>query len=130
MGEKLARKILALAPSHDIDIVMPIPETSRTSALQCANILQVFCLIACLFVCSFVRSFVLFSVFQHVFVVRINLDLLVLLDTQNLVYLVQPTVMPTISYPPFNLWTYKLFFFTAMVVLQQRTYREGFIKVC
>ena len=40
MGEKLARKILSLQPSLDIDIVIPIPETSRTSALTCATILQ------------------------------------------------------------------------------------------
>mmetsp|Transcript_4442 Transcript_4442/g.7272 ORF Transcript_4442/g.7272 Transcript_4442/m.7272 type:complete len:655 (+) Transcript_4442:211-2175(+) len=39
MGEKLAKKILMLHPEHDIDIVMPIPETSRTSALQCAHVL-------------------------------------------------------------------------------------------
>jgi amidophosphoribosyltransferase len=36
MGEKLAKKILTLYPEHDIDVVMPIPETSRTSALACA----------------------------------------------------------------------------------------------
>ena len=40
MGDKLAQKILRLHPDHDIDIVMPIPETSRTSALQCAHILN------------------------------------------------------------------------------------------
>ena len=40
MGEKLARKILSLQPALDIDIVIPIPETSRTSALTCATILQ------------------------------------------------------------------------------------------
>jgi amidophosphoribosyltransferase len=40
MGEKLAQKILKLNPNHDIDIVMPIPETSRTSALQCAHVLN------------------------------------------------------------------------------------------
>ena len=40
MGDKLAQKILRLHPDHDIDIVMPIPETSRTSALQCAYILN------------------------------------------------------------------------------------------
>lgn len=36
MGEKLAEKILRLYPNHDIDVVVPIPDTSRTSALQAA----------------------------------------------------------------------------------------------
>lgn len=40
MGAKLAQKILAQWPGHDIDIVMPIPETSRTSALRCAAVLK------------------------------------------------------------------------------------------
>ncbi len=34
MGERLARKILREWPQHDIDVVIPIPDTSRTSALQ------------------------------------------------------------------------------------------------
>ena len=34
MGEYLARKILRDFPNHDIDVVIPIPDTSRTSALQ------------------------------------------------------------------------------------------------
>ncbi len=33
MGEALARKILRLKPKHDIDVVIPIPDTGRTSAL-------------------------------------------------------------------------------------------------
>lgn len=37
MGEKLAVKILRERPEHDIDVVIPIPDTSRTSALQLAN---------------------------------------------------------------------------------------------
>jgi amidophosphoribosyltransferase len=37
MGEKLARKILQVYPDHDIDVVIPIPDTSRTSAMQLAN---------------------------------------------------------------------------------------------
>ncbi|HLF97997.1 MAG TPA: amidophosphoribosyltransferase, partial [Methylococcaceae bacterium] len=41
MGEKLARKILREKPDHDIDVVIPIPDTSRTSALQLANTLGV-----------------------------------------------------------------------------------------
>jgi amidophosphoribosyltransferase len=34
MGEALANKILRVFPDHDIDVVIPIPDTSRTSALQ------------------------------------------------------------------------------------------------
>ncbi len=34
MGEFLAKKIQRLYPQHDIDVVLPIPDTSRTSALQ------------------------------------------------------------------------------------------------
>ena len=41
MGEKLGRSILREWPDHDIDTVVPIPDTSRTSALQLANILGV-----------------------------------------------------------------------------------------
>lgn len=37
MGEKLAEKILREWPDHDIDVVMPIPDTSRTSALELAS---------------------------------------------------------------------------------------------
>lgn len=37
MGEKLADKIKKLRPDHDIDVVIPIPDTSRTSALELAN---------------------------------------------------------------------------------------------
>ena len=41
MGEKLAAKIQREWPDHDIDVVIPIPDTSRTSALQLANSLGV-----------------------------------------------------------------------------------------
>jgi amidophosphoribosyltransferase len=41
MGESLADRILALRPDHDIDVVIPVPDTSRTSALQLANRLSV-----------------------------------------------------------------------------------------
>jgi len=41
MGEKLAEKILRQRPQHDIDVVIPIPDTSRTSALQLALALGV-----------------------------------------------------------------------------------------
>ncbi|MDJ0699754.1 MAG: amidophosphoribosyltransferase [Woeseiaceae bacterium] len=36
MGEELAGKIVRDFPEHDIDVVIPIPDTSRTSALQVA----------------------------------------------------------------------------------------------
>ncbi|MFV5490972.1 amidophosphoribosyltransferase [Acinetobacter sp. ASP199] len=42
MGEKLAHKILReWSDEHDIDVVIPIPDTSRTSALELANTLGV-----------------------------------------------------------------------------------------
>lgn len=42
MGEKLANKILReWSEDHGIDVVIPIPDTSRTSALELANILGV-----------------------------------------------------------------------------------------
>lgn len=41
MGEKLAENILRKYPDHDIDVVIPIPDTSRTSALQAAYRLDV-----------------------------------------------------------------------------------------
>jgi amidophosphoribosyltransferase len=37
MGDRLAEKILRERPEHDIDVVIPIPDTSRTSALQLAQ---------------------------------------------------------------------------------------------
>ena len=40
MGERLAAKILRERPQHDIDVVIPVPDTSRTSALQMAQILD------------------------------------------------------------------------------------------
>jgi amidophosphoribosyltransferase len=36
MGETLADKILRVRPDHDIDVVIPIPDTSRTAAMQVA----------------------------------------------------------------------------------------------
>ena len=41
MGERLAKKILKLKPDHDIDAVIPIPDTSRTAAIPLANMLGV-----------------------------------------------------------------------------------------
>ena len=37
MGEKLAEKIKSKWPEEIIDVVMPVPDTSRTAALQLAN---------------------------------------------------------------------------------------------
>ena len=41
MGDKIAQKIKRDYPDHDIDIVMPIPDTSRSSAVQLAEVLGV-----------------------------------------------------------------------------------------
>ena len=41
MGVKLGEKILRLRPDHDIDVVIPIPDTSRDAALEMANVLGV-----------------------------------------------------------------------------------------
>jgi len=41
MGERLAEKIKRERPEHDIDVVIPIPDTSRTSAVQVAQLLGV-----------------------------------------------------------------------------------------
>jgi amidophosphoribosyltransferase len=41
MGELLAKKILREFPNHDINVVIPIPDTSRTAALPLAETLGV-----------------------------------------------------------------------------------------
>ncbi|MCD9031375.1 amidophosphoribosyltransferase [Luteimonas sp. Y-2-2-4F] len=41
MGVTLGEKILRERPDHDIDVVIPIPDTSRDSALEIANVLDV-----------------------------------------------------------------------------------------
>ncbi len=41
MGQKLGEKILRVRPDHDIDVVIPIPDTSRDAALEIANVLGV-----------------------------------------------------------------------------------------
>jgi len=41
MGVKLGEKILRERPGHDIDVVIPIPDTSRDAALEIANTLGV-----------------------------------------------------------------------------------------
>ncbi len=41
MGERLAQKIQRTWPDHDIDVIIPVPDTSRTSALEMAHALGV-----------------------------------------------------------------------------------------
>ncbi len=41
MGERLAQKIQRLRPDHDIEAVIPIPDTARTAALALAQMLDV-----------------------------------------------------------------------------------------
>ena len=41
MGKKLANKITKLNPDHDIDVVIPIPDSSTTAALQVATELNI-----------------------------------------------------------------------------------------
>jgi len=41
MGVKLAEKVMRERPDHDIDVIIPIPDTSRTSALEMAKALGV-----------------------------------------------------------------------------------------
>jgi amidophosphoribosyltransferase len=41
MGDLLAEKIRRIWPDHDIDVVIPIPDTSRTAAVQVAQLLGV-----------------------------------------------------------------------------------------
>ncbi len=41
MGQKLGEKILRLRPDHDIDTVIPIPDSSRDAALEVANVLGI-----------------------------------------------------------------------------------------
>ncbi len=41
MGEALAEKILRQWPDHDIDVVIPVPDTSRTACLPLAHMLGV-----------------------------------------------------------------------------------------
>src|SRR5690606_28432245 len=41
MGQKLGEKILRLRPDHDVDTIIPIPDTSRDAALEISNVLGV-----------------------------------------------------------------------------------------
>ena len=40
MGERLGNRLLEEWPDHDIDVVIPVPDTSRTAALQMANVMN------------------------------------------------------------------------------------------
>lgn len=40
MGEKVAQKILKLMPNHDIDVVIPVPDSGRHAALAIADTLN------------------------------------------------------------------------------------------
>ena len=40
MGERLGKRLLEEWPEHDIDVVIPVPDTSRTAALQMANVMN------------------------------------------------------------------------------------------
>ena len=41
MGKRLGRKLLHEWPDHDIDVIIPVPDTSRTAALEVAKDLRV-----------------------------------------------------------------------------------------
>ncbi len=41
MGERLARRLLQAWPGHDIDAVIPVPDSGRTAALQMAGALKI-----------------------------------------------------------------------------------------
>ena len=41
MGERLAHKIRRLRPDHDIDVVIPIPDTSRSAAIAMGKVLGI-----------------------------------------------------------------------------------------
>jgi amidophosphoribosyltransferase len=41
MGDLLAEKLRRVHPNHDIDVVIPIPDTSRTAAVQVAQLLGI-----------------------------------------------------------------------------------------
>jgi amidophosphoribosyltransferase len=41
MGERLAHKIRRLRPEHDIDVIIPVPDTSRSAAIAMGKVLGV-----------------------------------------------------------------------------------------
>ena len=40
MGEKLARRMKQSWPEHDIDVIIPVPDTSRTAAVEMGRVLK------------------------------------------------------------------------------------------
>jgi amidophosphoribosyltransferase len=41
LGETLAKRVVSTVPPSDIDVIIPIPESSRPSAMQCAQLLGI-----------------------------------------------------------------------------------------
>ncbi|MGI9317855.1 MAG: amidophosphoribosyltransferase [bacterium] len=41
MGKKLSKKLMREWPNHDIDVIIPVPDTSRTAALEMAKDMRV-----------------------------------------------------------------------------------------
>ena len=41
LGETLAKRVISTVPPQDIDVIIPIPESSRPSAMQCAQLLGI-----------------------------------------------------------------------------------------
>lgn len=41
MGERLAKTVAGVIPPHEIDVVMPIPDSSRPAAMQLATKLNI-----------------------------------------------------------------------------------------
>ena len=41
MGERLAQKIRRIRPDHDIDVIIPVPDTSRSAAIAMGKVLDI-----------------------------------------------------------------------------------------
>jgi amidophosphoribosyltransferase len=41
LGETLAKRVVSTVPPNEIDVIIPIPESSRPSAMQCAQLLGI-----------------------------------------------------------------------------------------
>ena len=41
LGETLAKRVISTVPPNEIDVIIPIPESSRPSAMQCAQLLGI-----------------------------------------------------------------------------------------
>jgi amidophosphoribosyltransferase len=41
LGETLAKRVISTVPPQEIDVIIPIPESSRPSAMQCAQLLGI-----------------------------------------------------------------------------------------